>query len=116
MSNLVLLFIDPVVFVVIVVKTFYFDVFCIFCYIANICCKYGCGYCALLYYSTHCAKYVSQKIDLFCCLQCRHQICCCPSIRDICIYALMSTRRGFRLYSLCSFIKKKSKIRTRQIH
>ena len=30
MSNLVLLFIDPVVFVVIVVKTFYFGVFCIF--------------------------------------------------------------------------------------
>ena len=34
-----------------------------------------------------------------------NEICCCPSIRDICIYALMNTRRGFRLYSFSENIK-----------
>ena len=50
---------------------------------------------------------ITKMFDLFCKrrMLSTNEICCCPSIRDICIYALMNTRRGFRLYSFSESIK-----------
>ena len=96
---------------VVVVITFYFY----FCIIVSLYCKYMLQIlwwcCAILLctvvFNTLWIVCITKMFDLFCYRRTlsTNEICCCPSIRDICIYALMNTRRGFRLYSFSENIK-----------